>query len=333
MEHMVRTIAAHEAGASRRWLVGLLYLVICLVCPAAAWCEIVDGVAVKVNEEIIAISEIEEALAAYRQSGENPEVTQQMVIDKLVEKALVVQEARRQHISASPDDVDAQAESELQLLAKRLGGEAGLNRQLERENITREELRQQYRQRVKRQMMYMRMMHQKEQEFRDQVTISEGEVEEYLEQHGNDYRSADVSVISFPLPRGSRGPKKDRLETKARGVLAKLRSGEKFAALAAEHDPLARENGGYIGRVSYTELPKELAELVFSIGKREQGKTVFRSGKSGFFILRVSDTEEATVENSGDHARARLISEKAEGKFAAWHKELIAKAYVKIMKW
>jgi peptidyl-prolyl cis-trans isomerase SurA len=333
MEYSVKTIARRRGRlvGFGRYLAPCL--VLCLAWAAGGHCEIVDGVAVKVNEEIISISEIEEALAAYRQSGDDREVTQQMVIDKLVEKALVVQEARRQHITASPDDVDAQADSELALLAKRLGGDDGLKRQLARENITREELRQQYRQRVKRQMMYMRMMHKKEQEFRDQVTISEGEVEEFLEQHGNDYRSADVSVISFPLPRGARGPKKDRLETKARGVLAKLRSGGEFAVLAAKNDPLARENGGYIGRVSYAELPKELAELVFSIGKREQGKTVFRSSKAGFFILRVSDKEEATVENSGDHARARLISEKAEGKFAAWHKGLIAKAYVKIMKW
>jgi len=333
MEHSAKTIARSEGnfGGFGRYLA--ICLILCLARTEAGKCEIVDGVAVKVNEEIISISEIEEALAAYRQSGEGRQVTQKMIIDKLVEKALVVQEARRQHISARPDDVDAQAESELALLAKRLGGDDGLKRQLARENITREELRQQYRQRVKKQMMYMRMMHKKEQEFREQVTISEGEVEEFLKKHGNDYRSADVSVISFPLPRGTRGPKKDRLETKARGVLAKLRSGAEFAVLAAEHDPLARENGGYIGRVSYAELPKELAELVFSVSKREQGKTVFRSSKAGFFILRVSDKEEATVENSGDHARARLISEKAEERFEAWHKELFAKAYVKIMKW
>ncbi len=295
--------------------------------------EIVDGVAVKVNEEIITISEIEEALAAYRQMGRAGEVTRKMIIDKLVEKALVVQEARRQHIAVSPDDVDAQADAEIDELSKRLGGEEGLKQQLERENITFEELKRQYRQRVRRQMLYLRMMHTKEQEFKENVSISAGEVADFLEEHGDDYRSAEVAMISFLLPPKTKGPARDRLETKARRVLRQLRAGGDFAKLAAKNDPSAAGNGGNIGRVRYAELSLELAELVFSVKKRERDKPVFRSGKSGFYILRVTKVEEATLENSGDNARGRLIGGKTRGKFDAWQQELRDKAYVKVMEW
>ncbi len=294
--------------------------------------EIVDGVAVKVNEEIITISEIEEALAAYQQMERAGGVTRQMIIDRLVEKILVVQEARRRNITVSPDDVDAQADAEIDGLSKRLGGEEGLKQQLERENITFEELKRQYRQRVRRQMLYLRMMHKKEQEFKEQVTISEGEVAGFLKEHSGDYRSAEVAMIAFPLPPKTKGPARDRLETKARRVLRQLRAGGNFAKLAAENDPSATGNGGNIGRVRYAELPLELAELIFSLGKSERGKPVFRSGKASFYILRVTDVQEATLENSGDSARGRLINGKTQEKFDVWQRELREKTYVKIME-
>ena len=304
-----------------------------IVVVGALHAEVVDGVAVKVNEEIITISEIEESLAAYQQAQGRGKVTRQAIVDKMVEKVLVIQEARRAHLMVSPDDIDAQVGSEIETLTDRLGGEEGLDKQLERENITFEELKRQYRQRVRRQMLYMRMMHKKEQEFRDKVTIAEDEVAGYLEKHGDNYRSAEVSMINFPLRRKARGPARDRLETKARGVLRELRGGGDFAKLAVKHDPAAADNGGYIGRVRYTELSPELAEAVFSVGKREQGKPVFRSSKQGFYILVVDDVREATLENSGDDARARLVDRKTGEEFDAWLAGLKKKASIKVMDW
>ena len=58
--------------------------------------EVVDGVAVKVNEDIITISEVEEALAAYRQTERREEITRELIVRRMVEKMLVIQEAKLQ---------------------------------------------------------------------------------------------------------------------------------------------------------------------------------------------------------------------------------------------
>ena len=309
-------------------LVLLTMTALIIVAPLTA--EIVDGVAVKINGDIITISEVDEAVASVNQMGQA--VERGVVIEKLIEKQLVVQEARRQHVTVNPDDIDEQVDAEIESIKRRLGGEDGLEKQLERENISYEELRRQYRRRVRQQLLFMRMMQNKERQFKESVTIDEGEIESYLKEHGDAYRSADVSVISFPLPRKASGPARDRLETKARRVLDRLRGGEDFAKLAVENDPAAEGNVGHIGRVNYAEFPEELAEVVFSVSKRELDKPVFRTGKHGFYILRISEMVEATQENSGMQVRSRLIQEKTNEKFDSWLKGLREKAYVKFME-
>ena len=71
-------------------------------------------------------SEVDEAVASVNQMGQA--VERGVVIEKLIEKQLVVQEARRQHVTVNPDDIDEQVDAEIESIKRRLGGEDGLAR-------------------------------------------------------------------------------------------------------------------------------------------------------------------------------------------------------------
>lgn len=122
-------------------------------------------------------------------------------------------------------------------------------------------------------------------------------------------------------------------EETAQKVLSELNTGADFAELAKTYstDTATAEKGGDLGWFSRGRMVKEFEEAAFAL---EVGKTsdIIKT-QYGYHIIKLADRKAAhtpTLEQVKDQVRDDCIEEVRSERFAAWYKEVLAGAQVKI---
>jgi peptidyl-prolyl cis-trans isomerase D len=136
-----------------------------------------------------------------------------------------------------------------------------------------------------------------------QVQVSQQDLENYYDQHRDEYRSPDqVNVrqilVKTPLPGpdGKVDPKAvEAARKKADDVYSQLKAGANFEDLAKKYsdDPTGK-NGGLVGWVQQFPVP-EVNKIAFSLPKG--GTSGVIDAGYAFVILRVDDKQQAHVKN------------------------------------
>nr|WP_241967752.1 peptidylprolyl isomerase SurA [Pseudidiomarina insulisalsae] len=269
--------------------------------------EVLDRVAVIVNDGVILQSEVETMLAQIKRNAAeqninlpSDDVLRVQAIDRLVLQEIQLQIARRNGIEVS----DAQLEQTIASIAR----EAGMSVDGLRQEITSlGSSWPNYRESIRREMIIGELQRNA---VRDRVYISPQEIQsltEMMEEMSSEEVEYRLSHILIGLRDGSSGDEVQEARQRAEKILQSLRDGRDFAETAITSSSGQRAlEGGDMGWMNINAMPTLFAEAVR--GKRE-GELIgpIKSGV-GFHILKVADTRGMeTVEVQEVKARHILL--------------------------
>ncbi|WP_245184794.1 peptidylprolyl isomerase [Halomonas salinarum] len=286
-----------------------------------------DHIVAVVNEGAIMHSELENRVARARDQLEKRGVTppsdaalEQQVLDRMIVEEVQLQMANDANLSVDDTELNRTvrgiAESNgmsLEQFADTLEAD-GLSLAAVREDVRRE--------------LLMRQLQQRR--VASRVTVSEREVDRYLEQQSanGDVRYR-LSHIMVALPQS---PSQAQID-EARGEIERLRrrldEGADFASLAAaESDGGQALNGGDLGWRSSAELPSIFTQAVPSLEEGEVSDPI--RSPSGFHLVKVADREGGQGRNltQRDQVRQTLFQRKANDEMEVWLQEIRAGAYI-----
>ena len=253
----------------------LLALAVLAATGSFAAAQKLDGIAAVVNDDVVLESDVEEQLFLFLQ-GQNarPDSAQvdslrKQILEQLISERLLVAEAKKQSITVTDAEVERRVSAAIDDAKKRLGGEAALAAQLERENMTIDKLRDKYRSDMRRSMLLEKVIEKSV----PKRNVPAAEAEAFF--RANPARFPKVpaelrlSVIQIPVRADSVADAKGRAAALA--ARKRIVAGEKFAKVAAEvsDDPNSARSGGDLGFFTSGTMEPALEQVAFGLKLNE----------------------------------------------------------------
>lgn len=254
----------------------------------------VDRIVAVVNNDVITANELDRRMAEAReqlgaQKIQPPpeDVLRRQVLERLVIEQIQLQLANQTGIRVTDQDVDQ--------AIRTIAGRNNMSVDALYDVVRRQGLnRPEYRDQIRNQIAIQQLV---EREVNNQVTVSESEVNNLLENNrlraGRD-AEYNVSHIFIPVPEAASPDQIQKAKQRAEDVVRQLRAGEDFARAAVTYSqgPEALK-GGALGWRGVGQLP-EL--FVATIEKLKPGDVsdVLR-GPNGFHILKLNDRRGGTI--------------------------------------
>jgi len=308
-------------------------LIGCIAALAAfggtAGAEVVDKIAIVVNDEIITQGEIDQTLAPvyeqYRAVYYGDELmrkieeARQKIIAQIIEDRLVLSEAKKQGITVEESEVDARIADTM----KRFGSQTQFERVLAQQGMTMKKLKARY----KEQIMSRKLIDQK---VGGKVIVSPVEVADYYKAHFNEYIQPEEVQVRNILIRPRQGLEPEAAATLAKDVCDKAKNGEDFGELAKRYSegPNAEE-GGEMGYVKRGDLLPEIENTVFSLPEGQVSDVIQTS--LGYHIFKVEAKRERrprTLSEVRQDVEEAILREKIKGKLRGWMESLKKNGYI-----
>ncbi len=316
-------------------LVGLLLASGVMVSSAAAseTVEVVDRIVAQINDEIITYYELEQAALPYMaQRGTNPRVLEDDeqreeilvdVLDELVDRILMEQEARRQGIEVRESQVDEWLAMTQQ--------QQGLTDQQFRQMIAQHGIAyEDYRQIIRDNLLQMQLLQMRGRG----GAVSRSEVEsEYRRRFGEPAeveRRLEFRHILL-VPDEETGGEQGAME-RAAELRQRIVDGESFAELAETYSQgPGSDDGGYLGTFSPGDLASSFEQVAFSLEDGQLSQPVVTD--FGVHIIEVLSEEEVRsdrVTRRMEQIQMELQEREAERQMRSYLQTLRARAFVDI---
>lgn len=304
----------------------------------AGYAELVDRIVAIVNDDVITLSELDEALDPYvrqiREAYYSPETKREMlfklrqdILNKMIDEKLTSQETERLHVSVDDRDVDQHIE---QIKSEHFLTEEELRQSLAAEGYTLEE----YRERIKEQMLRMRLINI---EVKSKIAVTEKDIREYYEKHKEDYEGTQKyhlrTILIGVSPSAGADQKKAALE-EIESIVKDFKSGAAFDELAKQYsqDGTA-ESGGDLGLFTLNELSAEFQETVQRMAEGQISPVIQTSkGYQVLMLQEIKKTPGRTLKEARIEIHERLYRDLVEEKYRAWLTVLRDRSYVKIIQ-
>lgn len=282
--------------------------------------EIAESVVARVNNEVIFFSDLELAgreIFEQIRSQLPPEQAEaevrearKKVLDRLIDKALLEQEAERLKVQVSDEEVESTFEN---LLKNRGITKERFYVELARQKVTPEKLKQ----KLKKELMVARML---EILIRSHIHVTDRECEEFYRSNYANYASGQpppTDAIRLQqiilLVKGHSEKEKAEKKKLMEEIRARILKGEDFGKLAKKYTQGPNpEGGGDCGFFRPGELLPELDRVAFSLKPGEVSEVI--ETKLGYHLLRVMDKEESTV-RIPDSVKAEIRAQLEERRF------------------
>ncbi len=317
-------------------LCGLAAIIACLLfSPLPVAAEIMDRVVASIGDDAITAFDVEKeggalfrqiaATAAADERDERLAEARKKVLDSLIEKVLLLREAKRIDISVSDDEVDSAVEKVK--TENKLTQEALLTA-LAREGITFDR----YREEVRAQIVRSKVIDKR---VRAVIDVSDEDILIYYERNRDEF-STDEEIrarhILFLVPREAGEERRLAIENRAAEVLALVRAGGDFAELARTYSegPSAPE-GGELGFFRREDMVKAFSRAAFALEKGEISNLVL--SPFGYHIIEVLDKRGGTAlpfEEISQKIKARLYGEELNREIKAFIEQLKEEENVRI---
>lgn len=242
--------------------------------------KILEMIAAKVNGEIITLSELENELGPiYEQvkrlnSPEEQEevlkVEKNKMLNILIENKLILQNAEKSGLKASPEEVNHYLEEAIANVKKNFPDNQTFENELKARNTTLTEFRQAYRNKIKEELIIQKYI---QQEVKSKIDVTDEEIDNYFEQQKEEVKARHILT---------------KTEEEASAILAELKNGKDFIELAKEKSlgPSAAK-GGELGYFRRGDMVPEFEEKVFQMQKGEISEPV--KTKFGYHIIKLED--------------------------------------------
>ena len=269
--------------------------------PVGAEPQMVDRILAVVDGEIVLYSEVMThlRLAAMQQGIRNlgsEEVGElfQSILKGMVDEKLLLARAEEDTIEVDNDEVEEALRVEIRAL-KAQYGEAEFAQQLLKDGLGEREIRDQLRQKYRKEFIRRAMYGQLAQK----IDVSYNDVERFRTQY-QDTLPPLVSISHILIEiKASENQRAEALQ-QAEDLLARIRNGENFAELARQYsgDPGSAEAGGDLGFFSRGGFVPAFEEVAFTLNPGEVSHPV--ETEFGYHIIRVDAVQ-------GDQIKVRHI--------------------------
>jgi peptidyl-prolyl cis-trans isomerase SurA len=286
---------------------------------------VIDRVVAVVNDDVVMMSDLQEAIILSRRDGRSvPDGAEfeRTMLNRLVDHRLQVQEAKRDKVEITDDELRAQLDD----IVKRNGGDREkFEAQLQVQGVTWEALRREMREQLLAQRVRSRRVVRRS-------TVTEAEVDQYLAQNrdkfeaGLKYHAFHIAItVEATSSPGAWEQAKGEIES----ISVALAGGADFAELARTRakDP----TGGDLGWLARGELDAVFEQPLLALQKGQVTAPI-RSG-AAYHLFKLDDREELTADRLADarqQGRDLLLQKKAQERFDEWLEGLRRRALIAI---
>ncbi len=300
--------------------------------PAAA--EIIDRVVAVVNDEVVTLSEVEDAAAGALREAEaesDPVARQQKrqrqlraFLDLIIGDKLVKQEAAKARIVVREPEVEAHLDRVMQ---QQGWGQPQLQQYLLAQGLTLAAFKEQVRDQLLQRKVVGRFL-------RDKITLTDRDVLNYCREKTTEAASSyavEAAHIVLRLPEGATPAEDAALRRKAEEIRDRAKAGEDFAALAKQYSDIGGDNGGALGTVNKGDLDPSLEKAIFGLPEGGVGGPV--RTPAGYHVVRaVKRVKKATsaCDEVDPEMRNALYQERMRDAMADWIGDLRKKAFIEV---
>ena len=300
----------------------------CVMGGGSAAAQTVNRIAAIVNDEVITEAEVGSQVdalpAGSRAEGQelpDPVQVKQMMLQRLIEHRLILQEAKRAKISVSSDDLEQRVEA----LSHRYASEEAWAQAMAASGVSPEQLKE----RVREELLIKRVI---ETQIRATIMVSPQEVAQRLNAQPELAKPGDRTRVSHLLIRVTDHRSEEAAGAQIQDIRRQLLHGAEFSTLAQRfsEDSHAQE-GGAMGWVAQGELLPELDQALVRLQVGEFSEPIKTS--LGFHLLKVEERRLAATLSAMEANQAvfeRLYQEKFQAAFSRWLDELKRRAYIDI---
>jgi parvulin-like peptidyl-prolyl isomerase len=292
----------------------LVLLAATLLLSSRGGADLLERIVVRVNGEIITLSEFEARQIAAVQQARVPadgvetylRENNARILQDAVDDLLLVQRASEVGLRLRPEYIQEVLEGIKK--ENNIKDDDELQRQLRKEGMSIDDLKRNIQRSILRRQVLSRDLEGK-------FTVTEAEVKGEYEAKKAEYtRSASVALQEIVL-----GAEEAEL---ARQLVARIRGGEDFAALAQKHSRgSTAKQGGDLGRLQRGELAPQLEKVAFALDKGATSEPIPTT--DGFRILRVADRSEEGI-TPFEEVRADIMKRLTQERSAKGYEDYIA---------
>lgn len=298
--------------------------------------QLLDQVVAIVNDEPITQSELdvtmrpvyEDYKSQYSGEALMEALTEarRKLLNQMIEDKLVYQEAKNQKIEPDIDQVDKQLDD----LKSKFKSENDLEDTLAKEGMSLSAMRE----RLERQSV---IQHLHDMEVRAKVVVSPLEVEQFYQDHSNEFSSDElIRVRSITIKKSEEAREKGLTDEAAKAKIENLRkralAGQSFESLSTEFsEDTSAKNGGLSDWIKAGDMIPEIDHVIFRLKKGGLSDVI--ETPMGYHIFRIEDKKDK-YKKSFNEARemiySKIFREKSIKRFQEWMNELKRNAYVSI---
>ncbi|MDJ0780493.1 MAG: SurA N-terminal domain-containing protein [Desulfosarcinaceae bacterium] len=313
----------------------MLIVVMNLSLAALAQGAVVDRIVAVVNDDIVLLSELNEALAPYYQkiaaAGYTEEQarrlrfkTREEVLGQLVDDTLTAQEIKRLGLTASSSEIDSMLEriKEVNYLT-----DEELRAALQREGTTLAD----YREDLKTQLLRTKLVNL---EVRSKIVVTEADIKAYYEANAERYAGEQVyhlRNIILIIPDAAAAP---AVRRKMEAIVAEIEAGLSFAEAARQYsESVLAEEGGDLGRISLSTLSDEIRAALDGLAAGDFTEIlVTDQGLQIFYVESLSTATGRDLAEASAEIEDTLFKQIVDQKFNTWLESLRSRAHIKIIK-
>lgn len=304
--------------------------------PAIPAPKTVDEIVLVVDQDAMTKGEMEEAISTIFTVQGMPvpalgssdyQQAKKEVMDGFIREVLMAEEADREKIEIEDGDVDHHVDEELANMKKRYPSDQEFQDALKKEGISLDDLKQDIHEQMLRRVKANRILQMKQHDLPKTAFVTDEEVRDYFDQHPKDYEQVKFSIILFRIPPKSTSAYKQEVEKQAKGIMAQLKNGGDFAALAKKYseDEASADKGGQMEPMYRVDLNPKLADGIFSIPIHETGLVY---AEDGIYIVRVDHKGTADYNSVAPDIKDHLRKQKQDSAFNLWIESLKKDAYI-----
>ncbi|MCG3145941.1 MAG: Chaperone SurA [Gammaproteobacteria bacterium] len=274
--------------AAQAWI-AVLVIILGLAGGVRVAAEPIDRIVAIVDDDVVMQSEFDRFKERILQQmsqreGQMPpeDIINRQVLERLVMAKIQLQYAKRAGVTVDDDTLNKAVAS--------VAAQNKLSLEQFREVLAKEGYDYaQYREDIRNEITLARL---KQREVDNRVTVSDREVDSYLQNPRNQGTAGDteyrISHILIATPEGATPDQIAAAQREAEEVREQIRNGADFAKLAAEHsDSQQALEGGDVGWRKAGEVPSVMADALRNMKAGEVSEVM--RGPSGFHIIKLAD--------------------------------------------
>ena len=300
--------------------------------------DIVDRIVAVVNDEIITLSDLNQAFRPYlgqvKSMGYSLEKQRQMlfkareqVLDQMIDEKLTDQEIQRARLQISDKEIETAIE---QIKTKNYFSDEDMRDMLLGQGYTMETYREELRKRMLRQRLVRR-------EVKSKIIITDDDIAAYYAKNSATYagkKKYHLRHIIKRAPAWADKGKKQKILSAMEDILKQLKAGESFSALAKAHSesPSGKKDGD-LGVFVFDSLSPKLQKAIQGL-KSGQFTSVLDTdqGYQIFYIKEISQSSGTTLTDAKAEIQDKLYQEVVNRKFQAWIGDLRKRSHIKIIR-